>query len=202
MSEGRFYDAHCHIMNLSHPNLLAFLERLNLPIIMLFAPLFPFLLQRNYRKLKNLLAVMENDLGTLLLMMERFLLEDKGLWENGRLKISGNRHSKIVLTPLLMDFGYKGRTDPGPLDHPKAGDRRRASETGGFKAVGVKGSPQRPETRGRRPSWRWFFAYKGFITTVQEWLWIKGARGSPRAVIDQSLMMSPTRKRIGIANCL
>ena len=113
MSEARFYDARCHIMNLSHPNLLAFLERLNLPLIMLFAPLFPFLLQRNYHKLKNLLAVMENDLGTLLLMMEQFLLEDEGLWDKGGLKIGGNRYSKIVLTPLLMDFGYKGRTVPG-----------------------------------------------------------------------------------------
>lgn len=83
MSEAKFYDAHCHIMNLSHPNLLAFLQRLNLPLIMLFAPILPFLLKWNYNKLKNLLAVMENDLGTLLLMIERFLLEDENLWEDG-----------------------------------------------------------------------------------------------------------------------
>lgn len=113
MSEAKFYDAHCHIMNLSHPNLLAFLQRLNLPIIMLLTPILPFLLKHNYNKIKNLLSVMENDLGTLLLMMERFLLEDERLWENGRLRIGGNLYSKIVLTPLLMDFGYKGRTDPG-----------------------------------------------------------------------------------------
>ncbi len=113
MSEAKFYDAHCHIMNLSHPNLLAFIQRLNLPLVMLFAPLLPFLLQRNYNKIKNLLAVMENDLGTLFLIMERFLIEDEGLWENGLLLIGGNRYSKIVLTPLMMDFGYKGRTDPG-----------------------------------------------------------------------------------------
>ncbi|NLW46144.1 MAG: amidohydrolase family protein [Firmicutes bacterium] len=113
MSEAKFYDAHCHIMNLSHPNLLAFLQRLNLPMIMLLAPILPFLLKRNYNKIKNLLSVMENDLGTILLMMERFLLKDEGFWENGRLRIGGNLYSKIVLTPLLMDFGYKGRTDPG-----------------------------------------------------------------------------------------
>ena len=113
MSEAKFYDAHCHIMNLSHPNLLAFLQRLNLPMIMLFAPLLPFLMKQNYNKIKNLLSVMENDLGTLLLMMERFLLEDERLWENGQLWIGGNLYSKIILTPLLMDFGYKGRTDPG-----------------------------------------------------------------------------------------
>jgi hypothetical protein len=70
-------------------------------------------MKRNYNKIKNLLSVMENDLGTILLMMERFLLEDERLWENGRLSIGGNLYSKIVLTPLLMDFGYKGRTDPG-----------------------------------------------------------------------------------------
>lgn len=110
MSEAKFYDAHCHFMNLSHPNFLAFLQRLNLPLLMLFGP---FLLQRNYNKIKNLLSVMENDLGTLFLIMERFLLEDEGLWENGILKIGGNLYSKIVLTPLMMDFGYKGRTDPG-----------------------------------------------------------------------------------------
>ena len=113
MSEAKFYDAHCHIMNLSHPNLLAFLQRLNLPLIMLFAPILPFLLKRNYNKIKNLLSVMENDLGTLFLMMERFLLEDERLSENGYLRIGGNRYSKILLTPLMMDFGYKGRTDPG-----------------------------------------------------------------------------------------
>ena len=26
---GFFYDIHCHVMNLSHPNFLAFLRRLN-----------------------------------------------------------------------------------------------------------------------------------------------------------------------------
>ena len=113
MSEAKFYDAHCHIMNLSHPNLLAFLQRLNLPLIMLFAPILPFLLKQNYNKIKNLLSVMENDLGTLFLMMERFLLEDEELWEDGYLRIGGNLYSKILLTPLMMDFGYKGRTDPG-----------------------------------------------------------------------------------------
>lgn len=113
MSDAKFYDTHCHIMNLSHPNLLAFIQRLNLPFILLFAPLLPFLLKQNYNKIKNLLSVMENDLGTLLLMMERFLVEDQTLWENGSLKVGGNLYSKIVLTPLLMDFGYKGRTDPG-----------------------------------------------------------------------------------------
>lgn len=113
MSEAKFYDAHCHIMNLSHPNLMAFIQRLNLPLIMLLAPVLPFLLYRNYNKIKNLLAVMENDPGTLFLIMERFLLEDEGLWENGSLKIGGNLYSKMVLTPLMMDFGYKGRTDPG-----------------------------------------------------------------------------------------
>lgn len=53
---------------------------------------------------------MENDLGTMLLIMEHFLVEDKGLWEKDFLKIGGNLYSKIALTPLLMDFGYKGRT--------------------------------------------------------------------------------------------
>ncbi len=99
-------------MNLSHPNLLAFIQKLNLPFILLFAPLFPFLFKEKLRRVKNLLSVMENDLGTMLLMIEHFLVEDKSLWENGGLKIGGKVYSKIVLTPLLMDFGYKGRSDP------------------------------------------------------------------------------------------
>lgn len=116
MNPPKFYDSHCHVMNLSHPNLLAFLQRLNVGWTLALAPLAPVISvfgKKKLNNLKNLLSVMENDLGTLFLMMEQFLIDDPTLWENGSLKIGGNLYSKIVFTPLLMDFGYKGRTDPG-----------------------------------------------------------------------------------------
>jgi hypothetical protein len=62
----------------------------------------------------NLLAVMENDIGTTFLLMEDCLREKENrlLREDG-LHVGGETYGRVVMTPLMMDFGYKGRQPPG-----------------------------------------------------------------------------------------
>jgi predicted TIM-barrel fold metal-dependent hydrolase len=117
MEEKTFYDIHMHAFNLSHPYLLAFIQRLKIHQILvlnsLLGPLASLLIGQNFNKIKNLLAVMENDIGSFFLLMEDYLKRsDKSpLISEGKLHIGGNVYSKIVLTPLMMDFGYKGITN-------------------------------------------------------------------------------------------
>ena len=117
MQEKTFYDIHMHALNLSHPYLLAFIQRLKihryLILNSIFGPIASFILGQNLDKIKNLLAVMENDIGSFFLLMEDYLSKDgkTPLLKDGELYIGGNAYSKIVLTPLMMDFGYKDIKD-------------------------------------------------------------------------------------------
>ena len=49
---------------------------------------------------------MENDIGNLFLILEYYLTKD-GTVKNGGLTIDNTEYNTIVLTPLLMDFGYR-----------------------------------------------------------------------------------------------
>lgn len=117
MAEKTFYDIHMHALNLSHPNLLAFIQRLGIHKILvlnsMLGPVASLLIGQNFKKIKNLLAVMENDIGSFFLMVENYLRKDdkSPILKDGKLYIGGNVYSKIVLTPLMMDFGYKGIKD-------------------------------------------------------------------------------------------
>jgi hypothetical protein len=53
---------------------------------------------------------MENDTGSYFLLLENCLREN-GMLDNEGLHIGGELYSKVVLTPLMMDFGYKGFGD-------------------------------------------------------------------------------------------
>jgi len=59
----RCYDIHMHAMNLSHPNLLAFLSRVNLwPLLFagsFLGPLITLFARQQMKRAMNLLAVME-----------------------------------------------------------------------------------------------------------------------------------------------
>jgi hypothetical protein len=118
----KFYDAHCHMMNLSHPNLslivnrifreLTFGNKLMISAGTLLFALTGRALPRLFRtddRVMNILAIMETELGDYILQMEEDL-RNRLHWGGGP-TVSGNdgvRHfSRIVLTPLLMDFGYK-----------------------------------------------------------------------------------------------
>jgi len=154
-----FYDSHCHMMNLSHPNLTAMINRtfndamprvviklfkyLNeLPLVLklliwllLFLPLLIILTlavlvglvvlllliipstrsaligkyKESMANIMNLLAVMETDIGDCMIQLEEELRNkyeaEGGLTLYGE---SGQKvYDKIVMTPLIMDFGLK-----------------------------------------------------------------------------------------------
>lgn len=128
MEENRFYDIHCHAMNLSHPNLSAFLRRINIRFVMtVFAPIVSIFMGKTINRTKNLLSVMENDLGSFFLLMEEDIKNHSAAWQenqDGKGLKAGNRlYNKVILTPLMMDFGYKDMNDPSifygkPIEKP------------------------------------------------------------------------------------
>ncbi|MGZ6237244.1 MAG: hypothetical protein ACXWMJ_07990, partial [Syntrophales bacterium] len=116
-----FYDAHCHVMNLRHPNLSAVINRYlkessALQRFKIAGPLLlscipgakDFFLKMTTveSRVKNLLAIMETPLGDCLLQMEEDL--KTRLWHNG-ITIPGNStvYDKLFLTPLLIDFALR-----------------------------------------------------------------------------------------------
>ncbi len=116
----RFYDIHCHAMNLSHPNFVLFIKRLaffhgggsfdDLCVVLKQARIAMRKGERNNR-IMNLLSVMERDIGELLALMEKDLLE---LRQAGQLRVGGSAVGTVVLTPLMIDFGRKNINDyPG-----------------------------------------------------------------------------------------
>ena len=71
----------------------------------------------------NMLAVFDNDVGSTLLVMENCLRHRYNQLLNSKnlLRINENSYSEIVLTPLMMDFGHKGRTSPAELAQQRKG---------------------------------------------------------------------------------
>jgi len=130
--EKVFYDIHCHAMNMSHPYMMAFLQRCvkalkqitveeiirsirTLKSIRIISEMYDMLLSVN--EAKNLIMVMENDVGSIFLIMEECISGkynySKTFLNNNKFEAAGNIYNKIILTPLLMDFGYKNIEDPG-----------------------------------------------------------------------------------------
>ena len=63
-------------------------------------------------KARNLLTFMESAIKYDFLIIEHFLKKDQTVGENNELKIGSQTFSKIVLCPLIMDFGYKNINNP------------------------------------------------------------------------------------------
>ncbi len=133
----KFYDMHMHVFDLSHPNLLAFLRREGLldaqNIITLFmnyakkkgkSTFFLKIILKLFRKkitkevdgfinenlpkLTNYLAIMENPIEYQLLLVEHFLKNKEPIVDqNGRINVGDEHYEKMILCPLLMDFGVK-----------------------------------------------------------------------------------------------
>ena len=127
--ERKFYDIHYHLFDLSHINLLAFLLRDDLiskelvrnvlrkfPFVIKILPnwvisLFPGkiagrvreYLQNDSRNFRNLLSVMESAVEHHFLYIEYFLLKETQLFSH----YSTSKYNKIVISPNLIDFGYK-----------------------------------------------------------------------------------------------
>jgi len=125
----KFYDIHYHLFDLSHPNLLAFLlndDLLTENSLKKLISRFPFILQvlplwvlnlfpgqavkkiKNYIRydalnFKNLLSVMEGAIEYHFLYIEYFLKKEMKYFGDHR----GAKFNKVILCPLLIDFGYK-----------------------------------------------------------------------------------------------
>lgn len=111
MSIKKCYDIHCHAFNLSHPSLLPFIERLNLNLFLSLnaIPGIGFIISRLFKSkittIMNLLSVIENDMGDYFFLMENDL---KPLLNNkNQIRIGSELYDRVVLTPLMMDFGQK-----------------------------------------------------------------------------------------------
>lgn len=157
MGTGRFYDVHFHCMDLSHPNLTAFIDRIVEGAVIdsddiknivkklkwaRFVPLPPVLLScfseriirkakkiirekdllKGAKKARNLLSFMENSIEFDFLIMEYFLKNKRpdGNTEFTPPVVNGNKFvigdsafNKIVICPLVIDFGYKNLTQTG-----------------------------------------------------------------------------------------
>lgn len=125
----KFYDIHYHLFDLSHPNLLAFLLRDDLiskKAVIKVARKLPFLvnllpigtiglfpgkiaekikdyIRNDARNFRNLLSVMEGAIEYHFLNTEYYLLKEQRYFGGS----ADFRYNKIVICPLLMDFGYK-----------------------------------------------------------------------------------------------
>ncbi len=123
----KFYDIHYHMFDLSHANLISFisqdglitkdlvkalLRKMPLWIRMLplgISSLFPGkvarraeeYMRKDARNIRNLLSVIEGATEFHFLYNDYYLRKDPGYFGEG------GRFEHIVLTPLLMDFGYK-----------------------------------------------------------------------------------------------
>ena len=107
MNDKTFYDIHMHAFNLSHPSLLAFIQRLKIHRYLILnsflGPLASFFIGANFNKVKNLLAVMENDIGSCFLMLEEFLKkgDEKEIKTDGVFVEIG----KVPSTGFMKDIG-------------------------------------------------------------------------------------------------
>lgn len=110
MPDNSFFDIHCHALNLSHPNLTAFLKRVNIDLLLttggIWGPLVKLFKKKKIERSRNLLAMMENDMAGYFLLLE-YYLRAKGMVDGNIMKAEDKKYKKIVLTPLMMDFGYK-----------------------------------------------------------------------------------------------
>ncbi|MGC8765799.1 MAG: hypothetical protein ACP5QT_07970, partial [Brevinematia bacterium] len=106
-----FYDVHCHIMNLSHPNLISFIKRVKIEeyLFILSLPLIGSLISSVFyaskkKNLLNTLSFMDKDISDAIRSIER--KDILPFFENG-LNIENVTYEKIVLIPLMIDFGQK-----------------------------------------------------------------------------------------------
>jgi len=101
-----FYDLHTHVMSLNHPNLIEFIKRNNLgPMIALLTipgvdKLFVKLKYKRFLNAMNLLSLMEHSIGDYIKRLEEDIIDSHMYFE-------GEGFDKMLITPLMMDFGNK-----------------------------------------------------------------------------------------------
>lgn len=130
MKNAAFYDVHCHLMNLSHPAFVSIIESLrHRPREVIYSQIASFeylassMLKRGGEKVRNLLAVMDNDCADILFLMEDDLagqfedaknakFKEPAPLREGSLHIGELSFDSLVLTPLVMDFSTPSTLTP------------------------------------------------------------------------------------------
>ncbi len=121
MAKLKFYDAHCHALTLAHPNFLSFIDlsksrKAESLYAQMSAPdyLMGAVFAKGGESIINMLAVMENDVGSIFMLMEDDLLgryskpgDPPALIQNNELAIGRLHFDKLVIVPLIMDFMQK-----------------------------------------------------------------------------------------------
>jgi hypothetical protein len=116
------YDIHYHAFNLSHANLTAFIERMLYKpkktnffskIASLAKMILGFIFKGEVisERLQNTLAVLEYPIEDHFLIVEYYLKQDpKIITLNNTIRLfeGGEEYDKLVICPLMMDFGQKG----------------------------------------------------------------------------------------------
>lgn len=112
-----FFDIHFHAMNLSHPYFLAFIKRTAINIG-LFLHLFPVIgtlsamyAMLNKSKIANLLYILDRDISNFFLLLEEELKSENFINRRNKFEFAGKEYDKIIITPLMMDFGDKNTDD-------------------------------------------------------------------------------------------
>src|SRR5208337_4924215 len=118
MSAEAFYDVHCHALELSHPSFLAFIQTLRRRGLeeiyaQVTAPnyLIAALFFKTGERVRNMLSVMERDVGSIFELMEDDLAgafakpgDEAPLVGGGKLAFGGSSFDRLVICPLIMDF--------------------------------------------------------------------------------------------------
>jgi predicted TIM-barrel fold metal-dependent hydrolase len=116
-----FIDAHCHVFGLSHPDFLGYMEwlrhrRLEAIYSQVSSPNFVLasLVSKGGERFRNFLAVLEREGDEILELVEDDLLgrfarpgDPDPLVQEGRLKVGGLEFSRILVVPLVIDFGRR-----------------------------------------------------------------------------------------------
>ncbi len=143
MAERRaFYDAHCHALTLAHPSFLAFTQtvrqrRFEEIYAQVTAPnyLIAALFFKTGERIRNMLSVMERDVGSIFMLMEDDLAgkygtdgDEEPLLRNGELRVGGCGFGRLVLCPLIMDFQGATYKPPDSSYYDRTGTKRIAAQ--------------------------------------------------------------------------
>lgn len=115
--ESIFYDTHCHLMDLSQPNIISFLDQLRLNfsdevLVNIFSPGYMFDLKNRSPLLKvmNLLNVMEHDPASMAELIDKDLKGEflnnsaRPFYHEGNYHLRQLSYDKWILIPLTIDF--------------------------------------------------------------------------------------------------
>jgi hypothetical protein len=116
-TENFLYDIHYHAFDLSHANLTAFVERFignskKQKFISKFRNIIKAIknFKNNKKKYFNALAVFEYSIEDHFLIIEYYLKHKDSIIINNKIHIGGKDYEKLVICPLMMDFGQKSST--------------------------------------------------------------------------------------------